>query len=308
MNLAGERAIAQTKMTILQRARVTGVEVDVTCHGRLYDFLMRGREGWRLCHRQPIYERDRLDPVNPAERPALDRERLLAWPEGYRHLAYVQAEAGYRVVADLPGLTGEPVERLYARGDLWLEGAALTFEPLNIDGAVIGLIVAGRVSDHTGQHKTTTLAWFAIAAALLALLSIRLQSQVLVFCAVLVTGIFVFSAQVLVYAWTTQLYPPELRATALGLTAGIGRLGAILGPFLLGTLVTAGMRLPLGLLRPGLRRSHGGARPLADLGPPRADSPRLNRPPGYSRVRSRNALDADGGDLGERWRPCRPNR
>ncbi|WP_086709468.1 MFS transporter [Streptomyces antimycoticus] len=116
---------------------------------------------------------------------------------------------------------------------------------LNI-GAVIGLIVAGRVSDHTGQHKTTTLAWFAIAAALLALLSIRLQSQVLVFCAVLVTGIFVFSAQVLVYAWTTQLYPPELRATALGLTAGIGRLGAILGPFLLGTLVTAGIAYPWG--------------------------------------------------------------
>ncbi|MGW7695120.1 MFS transporter [Streptomyces asiaticus] len=116
---------------------------------------------------------------------------------------------------------------------------------LNI-GAVIGLIVAGRVSDHTGQHKTTTLAWFAIAAALLALLSIRLQSQVLVFCAVLVTGIFVFSAQVLVYAWTTQLYPPELRATALGLTAGIGRLGAILGPFLLGTLVTAGIAHPWG--------------------------------------------------------------
>ncbi|MFJ1998859.1 nuclear transport factor 2 family protein [Streptomyces asiaticus] len=132
VDLAGERAIAQTKMTILQRARVAGVEVDVTCHGRFYDFLMRGREGWRLCHRQPIYERDRIDSVDPAEPPALERERLLAWPEGYRHLAYVQSEAGYRVVADLPGLTGEPVERLYARGDLWLEGAALTFEPLPI--------------------------------------------------------------------------------------------------------------------------------------------------------------------------------
>ncbi|EXU63679.1 MULTISPECIES: MFS transporter [unclassified Streptomyces] len=115
---------------------------------------------------------------------------------------------------------------------------------LNI-GAVIGLIVAGRVSDHTG-HKTTTLMWFALAATLLALLSIRLQSQVLVFSAVLVTGVFVFSAQVLVYAWTTQLYPPELRATALGLTAGIGRLGAILGPYLLGTLVTAGIAYPWG--------------------------------------------------------------
>jgi SnoaL-like domain len=39
IDLAGDRAISQTKMTISQRAVVEGVEVDVLCTGRFYDFL-----------------------------------------------------------------------------------------------------------------------------------------------------------------------------------------------------------------------------------------------------------------------------
>lgn len=115
---------------------------------------------------------------------------------------------------------------------------------LNV-GAVIGLLIAGRISDRRGA-KATVLVWFGSAAVLLALLSIRLHSQLLVFAAVLITGVFVFSAQALVYAFTTQLHPPELRAGALGLVAGVGRLGAVFGPFLLGSLVTLGIAYPWG--------------------------------------------------------------
>jgi AAHS family benzoate transporter-like MFS transporter len=77
---------------------------------------------------------------------------------------------------------------------------------LNI-GAVIGLLVAGVISDSRG-NKPTVLLWFGLAAVFLALLSIKLQSSVLVYAAVLLTGIFVFSAQVLVYAFVGHLYPP----------------------------------------------------------------------------------------------------
>ncbi len=112
-------------------------------------------------------------------------------------------------------------------------------------GAVIGLLVAGRISDARG-NKPTVLLWFGIAAAFLALLSIKLESNALVLAAVLVTGIFVFSAQVLVYAFVGHLYPPEVRGTALGLAAGIGRVGAIVGPSITGALVTAGIAYPWG--------------------------------------------------------------
>lgn len=115
---------------------------------------------------------------------------------------------------------------------------------LNV-GAVIGLLVAGLISDARG-NKPTVLAWFGLAAVFLALLSIKMDSTALVYTAVLLSGIFVFSAQVLVYAFVGHLYPPEIRGTALGAAAGIGRVGAIVGPFLGGALVTAGVAYPWG--------------------------------------------------------------
>jgi hypothetical protein len=123
IEVAGGRAIAQTKMTITQRSRVHGVEVDVVCTGRFYDFLAVEDGAWKLVRRQPIYERDRMDPVDPSATLELDRARLLAWPEGYRHLAYLQAEDGYPIKDNLPGLTGPAVEQLYSEGTAWLSGS-----------------------------------------------------------------------------------------------------------------------------------------------------------------------------------------
>ena len=88
-DISGNRAIAQTKMTIDQRAKVHDVLVDVVCTGRFYDFMEK---------------RD---------------------PEGYRHLAYLQTQIGFKVKRDMPGLRGAEVEALYARGKKWLAGEAL---------------------------------------------------------------------------------------------------------------------------------------------------------------------------------------
>ncbi len=90
------------------------------------------------------------------------------------------------------------------------------------------------------------LLWFGLAAVFLALLSIKIENELLVYAAVLLTGIFVFSAQVLVYAFVGHLYPPEIRGTALGLASGVGRIGAIVGPSITGILVTAGISYPWG--------------------------------------------------------------
>ena len=125
IDLDGDRAVAQTKMTITQRAAVDGVACDVACTGRFYDFLARRAGRWGLVLRQPIYEVDRIDPVTPGETLALDPTLLARFPEGYRHLAYLQTRIGYPVKRDMPGLTGPLVEALYARGAQWLAGGAL---------------------------------------------------------------------------------------------------------------------------------------------------------------------------------------
>ncbi|HXI29421.1 MAG TPA: nuclear transport factor 2 family protein [Vicinamibacterales bacterium] len=122
-DVAGARAIAQTRMAILQRAALDRVTVDVTCIGRFYDFFERRSGRWAIVRRQPIYEKDRIDPVDPSARVTLDPAELARFPEGYQHLAYVQAKNGFTVRDGLPGLRGAAVEQLYAEGRTWLAEA-----------------------------------------------------------------------------------------------------------------------------------------------------------------------------------------
>ena len=96
-------------MTISQRAAVHDVVCDVVCTGRFYDFLEKRGGRWGIVLRQPIYEKDRLDPVDPAARLELDGAVLARFPLGYRHLAYAQTAIGYEVKPDMPGLTGAEV-------------------------------------------------------------------------------------------------------------------------------------------------------------------------------------------------------
>jgi hypothetical protein len=126
IEVAGDRAVSQTKMTISQRGPVHGpggdVVCDVVCTGRFYDFVERRDGRWAIVLRQPIYEKDRIDPVDPAAAMTLDQGRLATLPAGYRHLAYIQLGIGYDVKLDMPQLTGPEVDELYARGARWLSG------------------------------------------------------------------------------------------------------------------------------------------------------------------------------------------
>jgi hypothetical protein len=125
IDVVAARAIAQTKMTISQRASVDGIDCDVVCTGRFYDFFENRDDSWAIVLRQPIYEKDRIDPVDPGARLVLDPALLAQFPEGYRHLAYVQTKIGFTVKRDMPMLKGPAVERLYADGADWLAGKPL---------------------------------------------------------------------------------------------------------------------------------------------------------------------------------------
>ena len=145
IDVAGERAIAQTKMTISQRGLVDGVLCDVLCTGRFYDFFEERDGVWGLVHRQPIYEKDRVDPIDPAARLTLDQAVLAGFPEGYRHLAYIQTRIGYTVKLDMPMLKGPVVQDLYRRGADWLAGKP----HLRVRGELEGLRVARHQVDYS---------------------------------------------------------------------------------------------------------------------------------------------------------------
>jgi hypothetical protein len=125
VDIKGKRAIAQSKITIMQRADVDGITCDVSCFGRFYAFIERRKARWGIVRMRPIYEKDRIDPVDPSATLVLDPALLARFPAGYRHLAYLQVKAGFNVKDDLPGLSGRPLDELYAMGKQWLAGKRL---------------------------------------------------------------------------------------------------------------------------------------------------------------------------------------
>jgi hypothetical protein len=127
IDLNGDRAIAQTKLTITQRASVHDVVCDVLMSGRFYDFIEKRDGAWKVLLRQPIYERDRLEVIDRNAKLELYPELLNRFPVGYRHLAYLQSSIGYDVKRDMPGMVGPEVTALYAAGTAWLAGGPLAW-------------------------------------------------------------------------------------------------------------------------------------------------------------------------------------
>jgi len=55
---------------------------------------------------------------------------LASFPEGYRHLAYLQSKIGFAVKKGLPGLKGASVEKIYGEGKAWLAGSVAPGDPV----------------------------------------------------------------------------------------------------------------------------------------------------------------------------------
>lgn len=123
VEVRGARAVSYSKMQITQRAPLQGVLVDVICDGRFADALEKRGGRWGIVWRQPIYELDRLIVLDPAATLKLDPDLLQSFPQGYRHLGYLQTQLGFDVSRTLPGTRGPEVEALYARLEGWLEDA-----------------------------------------------------------------------------------------------------------------------------------------------------------------------------------------
>ncbi|HVR89675.1 MAG TPA: nuclear transport factor 2 family protein [Novosphingobium sp.] len=122
IDVEGTRAVAQSKAEITQRAEVHGVLVDVHCKARFLDAFEKRDGRWGFVVRQPVYDLDRMSPVNPNDTLTLDEELLAQFPSGYRHLAYLQTMQGMEVYRDMPGTRGPELDALRQRMASWLAG------------------------------------------------------------------------------------------------------------------------------------------------------------------------------------------
>ncbi len=121
VELNGERAIAETRLVLLVRGVLQAVEVDITCYARSYDRFLKVDGEWRIARRDMIYEKDRLDPLDPSASLKFDYDELIRYPTGYRHLAMLQAAMGQRITPNLPIPGSEALIRLYEEGERWLK-------------------------------------------------------------------------------------------------------------------------------------------------------------------------------------------
>lgn len=118
----GARALAETRMTLLLRARVHGVEVDITAWGRFVDWFVKFDNRWCIQERYPVHEKDRLDTVEPGAALKLDSARLATLPRAYRHITYAQSLAGATISMDLIQHNTPEQAALYAASARWLAG------------------------------------------------------------------------------------------------------------------------------------------------------------------------------------------
>ena len=120
----GDRATSETRITLLLRSTVHGMLADIVVYGRFIDRLLKSGGQWRIQAREPVYDKDSLRAVDPAQSLTLDAKELAKYPAGFRHLAYVQAADGLSITLSIPDPYSPEERAVYAKGQVWLQGAS----------------------------------------------------------------------------------------------------------------------------------------------------------------------------------------
>ena len=117
----GDKAFAETRITLLARSVLHEKLVDATVYGRFLDFLIKVNGDWRIQRRVPVYDKDFLQLVVPGETLVLDTVRLAQQPTGFRHMAYAQSAGGMTISQSIPGPNSDEEKALYRSGQDWLK-------------------------------------------------------------------------------------------------------------------------------------------------------------------------------------------
>ncbi|WP_353946302.1 aromatic acid/H+ symport family MFS transporter [Streptomyces sp. HUAS MG91] len=117
-------------------------------------------------------------------------------------------------------------------------GDSLLFSTFLNVGGIFGMLIAGRTADRIGPRKVV-IAWFTLTAVFVYLMGVEMAVGIL-YLVVFFAGLLLFSGQTMVYATVGTHHNDEDRPTALGWVSGMGRFGAVFGPWVGGELLAAG--------------------------------------------------------------------
>jgi len=122
VRINGARAISEVNVIIYNRSSIRSLDVDMTSYVRFYDMLEKRNDSWRIVKRTAIYEKDRIDTVQPS---------FLFWlaslfinyekyPKPYRYLGYGLEKSGSKLSKNIIVNDSEGLKLLYKAGDTWL--------------------------------------------------------------------------------------------------------------------------------------------------------------------------------------------
>lgn len=103
-------------------------------------------------------------------------------------------------------------------------------------GGVVGIITLGHLSGTRGL-RPLILAFLVLGAASLVLYGQLPPNPALLMSVGFVVGFLIMGGFIGLYAAAARIYPTEIRVTGIGWTIGVGRIGAIIGPYLGGVLI-----------------------------------------------------------------------
>lgn len=117
--------------------------------------------------------------------------------------------------------------------------SSLSFSLVLGVGQIGGSLLGGYLVDRVG-HRKVLLFMFTIGAICFASLSIT-SNTYLLYVLIALGGACTGGTQNLVNPYISEFYPQEIRTTGLSVTVGIGRIGAILAPLIIGLLLTSNL-------------------------------------------------------------------
>jgi MFS family permease len=152
---------------------------------------------------------------------------------GYRRKTLTIWGAAFLSLFCIFGLTGWIPTVMMQRGETF--AASFGFGALMQVMSFLGGLACGHLADRRGVSRGMLSTWWALGGlAVLALIPFNIQTVNII--SVAAAGFFIIGAQFVLNNFTAASYETNVRATAVGMMLSVGRVGAILGPFVAGQL------------------------------------------------------------------------
>ncbi len=122
LEIAGARALVESPALIFDRLTFDGIEFDIFQYCRFVSRVIKTTAGWRLGSFEGIYQRDRMQTVDPRQPLPVDWDVIATLRPSYKFIGYTQVKRGYNVN---PNLLGDDrpdlLDAFYAREQKWLK-------------------------------------------------------------------------------------------------------------------------------------------------------------------------------------------